>query len=87
MRHNLKIIVLAAFFLGYFVNDLVREAGLNYFSSANADVANMNYFELKRDEAFKKAVMSVAEENCYTDIDSKSFETWFYCGENSRFAP
>ena len=85
---NSKPLIALAFFAGYFVSDVTQNIGLGFTSEAKATVAGMSAFDLKNDPDFKQAVMSIAEDECKTDIDSKSFKTWFYCGgPSSRHAP
>lgn len=81
-----KTLIVLAFFMGYFVGDLVKLSGRD--TGANAAVAGMSVWQLKADPDFRRAVMAVAEEECKTDIDSRTFKTWFYCGgASSRYAP
>lgn len=83
---KLKMLIVLAFFVGYFVNDLVEFS--QFSRNANAAVAGMSARDLRADLDFRRAVMSVAEEECKTDIDPRTFNTWFYCGgSSSRFAP
>ena len=61
---------------------------LNLFQKQMLSVAGMDYYVLKNDYDFRRAVMTVAEEECRTDIRLKGkVKTWFYCGNNSRFRP
>jgi len=85
---NVKISIALAFFVGYFVCDVTQTVGLSFTSEAKATVAGMSAYDLKNDPDFKQAVMSIAEDECKTDINSKTFQTWFYCGgPSSRHAP
>ena len=71
-----KLILFTAFFAGYFVNDVVGE----FAPIARAEVAGMDYRDLRRDRDFKKAVRYVVE-NCggsgYGQIESGS-EVYIY---------
>lgn len=80
-----KTLIALAFFVGYFANDLTRLSGVSI--NANATVAGMPYWALQADPDFRRAVMSVAEEECRTDINSTATKTWFYCGSASKFKP
>jgi hypothetical protein len=82
---NLKTLVALAFFAGYFFNDVTKATG--FAKEANAAVAGMSSSDLRTDPDFRRAVMSIVEEECRTDIDNRTFKTWFYCGATSRFAP
>ena len=90
MNKNLKPALVIAFLAGYFVSDITNDIGINFISDVAADVAGMDYYDLKGDYAFKKAVMSIAEEECRTDIRfsaKNNIKTWFYCGSNSSYRP
>ena len=88
MRNKISYLLVTSFLLGYFVNDVVTNTQIKLVSEANASVAGMDYYALKNDYDFRRAVMTVAEEECRTDIRLKGkVKTWFYCGNNSRFRP
>ena len=87
MNKNLKLTIAIAFLAGYFISDVTNDLGVNFISSLNADVAGMSYCNLESDYDFKRAVMSIVEENCRTDIRRSDLKTWHYCGSNSRYAP
>ncbi|MDA0796762.1 MAG: hypothetical protein O2950_09580 [Proteobacteria bacterium] len=76
MNKNLKPALAIAFLAGYFVSDITNDIGINIISNVTADVAGMDYYDLKGDYAFKKAVMSIAEEECRTDLRFKA-ENYF----------
>ena len=86
-----KIVIALAFFVGYFLSDVTKSIGMRPISEAHAAVAGMSYLDLKNDWDFKKAVMSIAEEQCRTDVRQASvnsnLRTWFYCGDSSAYAP
>ena len=56
-------IFLIVFSLGYVANDILRENNLDLINVANADVAGMDYRDLRRDRDFKNAVQYIVE-NC-----------------------
>jgi hypothetical protein len=87
MNKRISIAVTIAFLTGYFVSDVINSTGISFFTEARADIDGMDYYDLKNDYDFKRAVMSIAEEECKTDIRRSDGKTWFYCGSNSRFAP
>lgn len=68
-------VLVATFSFGYVVNDIVDKTNLRFVGVANADVAGMDYNDLKRDSAFKKAVLSVVDGNCYVEKGSE----YVYC--------
>lgn len=74
-----------AIFLGYFLNDMTRELPMRVMPDARADIAGMNAYELKNDREFRRAVMTVAEEECRTDLRGR--KTYFYCNVGGRFDP
>ena len=81
-----KTLIALAFFVGYFCNDISK--GGIFTKYANAAVAGMSAYDLRNDLDFKRAVMSVVEDECKTDINPRTFQTWFYCGgASSRHAP
>jgi hypothetical protein len=85
---NSKIFIALSFFVGYFVNDMFNMDGIRPISVAHARVAGMSYLDLKNDQDFKKAVMSIAEEQCRSDVNFNTRNTWFYCGgSTSAYAP
>jgi hypothetical protein len=87
MKNKISYLLLTSFLLGYFINDVVSTKQIKLISNANAKIAGMNYSALMNDYDFKKAVMTIAEDECRTDIDPKTFTTWFYCNENSKHNP
>ena len=69
-----KFSILAfAFLLGYATAELATEIDAVAISEARADVAGMDYLDLRRDRDFKKAVEYVVSGNCYVD------EEYVYC--------
>jgi hypothetical protein len=56
-----------AFLVGYAASDLAQELHFASITQAWADVAGMDYYDLKTDSDFKKAVKSVVSGNCYID--------------------
>ena len=58
-----KLAMLTAFLAGYCINDIVGE----FAPLANAEVAGMDYSDLRSDSDFKKAVRRVLESNCSVD--------------------
>ena len=61
------VFILAVFFLGVFARDF----SYLIVPSLNADVAGMDYYDLRRDRDFKKAVQYIVED-CDVDGDSIS---------------
>ena len=62
-----KIFVLVAVFsFGYVANDLANNR-ISVVPLAQAEVAGMDYHDLRRDRDFKKAVQRVVSDNCYVD--------------------
>jgi hypothetical protein len=53
--------------------------------NAKADVGGMDYYDLRRDRDFVKAVKYVVTENCHTHIGKnnphvpKGYSTWHHC--------
>jgi len=65
-----KVFVLAAVFsFGYVANDIANNR-ISVVPLAQAEVAGMNYNDLRRDRDFKKAVQRVVSGNCYVDDDT-----------------
>lgn len=64
---NRFLLFLTIFSFGYVFNDILKEYNLNIIDKVKADVAGMNYRELRRDRDFKKAVRYVISGNCYVD--------------------
>jgi hypothetical protein len=53
-----------------------------------AEIDGMDYYDLKRDRDFRRAVKDIVDENCRVDIATKpKIKTWLYCDTNSRYAP
>jgi len=72
MKNKMSILV-CVFLFGYAVNDVVQEIDATIVTQAWADVAGMNYLELRRDRDFKRAVKDVVSGNCYVQ------DTHVYC--------
>ena len=51
------------FCMGYVANDILRDSDIKLIDKVNAEVAGMNYYDLRRDRDFKKAVRYIVE-NC-----------------------
>jgi len=56
-----------AFLSGYVANDILHSLEIPVVTEANADVAGMDYYDLRRDRDFKKAVRYVINGSCYVD--------------------
>ena len=87
MKKNLKLTIAIAFLTGYFLSDVINDLGIKVISETRADIYGMDYYDLKSDSDFKRAVMSIVEENCATSIRASDHRTWHYCGSNSSYAP
>ncbi len=89
MNKNLKPAIAIAFLAGYFVSDVINDAGISFISEARADIDGMSYYDLKRDLNFVRAVKYVVEENCRTDLRTKNgrIKTYHHCGQNPQYAP
>ena len=61
---NKMFTFLTIFSFGYVVNDVLSENNINLIAQANADVAGMDYRDLRRDRDFRKAVEYIVED-CY----------------------
>lgn len=83
MKKNLKPAIAIAFLAGYFVNGVI----VSFISEARADIYGMDYYDLKSDYDFKRAVMTIVEENCATSIRRSDLRTWHWCGSNSSYKP
>ena len=59
-------ICLLFFAFGYITNDLLSESDLSIVSSASAEVAGMDLYDLKSDYDFKRAVQRIIED-CSVD--------------------
>jgi hypothetical protein len=57
------ITFLAIFIFGFMTSDILKEEKFNLISAVYADVAGMNYRDLRRDRDFRKAVKHIIE-NC-----------------------
>jgi len=68
-------IFLIVFSLGYVANDILRENNLDLINVANADVAGMDYEDLRRDRDFKNAVQYIVE-NCYVRGSTDQFQLY-----------
>ena len=64
---NRILLLVAVFSFGYAVNDIVQETKPVIFP-LQAAVAGMDYYDLKRDRDFSRAVESIIED-CYVDDD------------------
>ncbi|MEC7832245.1 MAG: hypothetical protein VX440_00530 [Pseudomonadota bacterium] len=64
---NRVLLFLTIFSFGYVFNDILKEYNLNIIDKVKADVAGMDYRELRRDRDFKRAVRHVISGNCYVD--------------------
>ena len=69
---NRALLIIAAFSFGYVLNDLT-EGEVKIIPELNAEVAGMDYYDLRRDRDFKKAVQYVVSGNCYID------DNYIYC--------
>ena len=58
------LLLLAVFSFGYMFNDLTEKMNIDLIQPVNAEVAGKDYYELKNDYDFKKAVRSVVENDC-----------------------
>jgi hypothetical protein len=87
MTKDLKLIIAVAFLTGYFLSNVINDLGIKVISETRADIYGMDYYDLKSDSDFKRAVMSIVEENCATAIRVSDHKTWHYCGSNSSYAP
>lgn len=63
------LVALAGFAAGYIANDLSNKLGLEVVGQAEAEVAGMDWSDLRYDYDFKKAVRSVVEGSCQADDD------------------
>ena len=57
------ITFLAIFVFGFMTSNILKEEKFNLISAVYADVAGMNYRDLRRDRDFRKAVKQIIE-NC-----------------------
>jgi hypothetical protein len=84
-KKNLKLYILLAFFSGYFISDVIINNENGFVPNAKADVGGMDYYDLRRDRDFVKAVKYVVAENCHTHIGKnnphvpKGYSTWHHC--------
>jgi hypothetical protein len=58
---NKILLVLTIFSFGYVFNDILDKYDLNLIDKVSADVAGMDYRDLRRDRDFKKAVRYIVE--------------------------
>ena len=79
MNKNLKPALAIAFLAGYFVSDITNDIGINFISDVTADVAGMDYYDLKSDYDFVKAVKYVVTENCHTHVNLDTRKTDHHC--------
>ena len=56
------ITFLAIFIFGFMTSDILKEEKFNLISAVYADVAGMNYRDLRRDRDFRKAVKHIIED-------------------------
>jgi hypothetical protein len=87
MRNKISYLLVTSFLLGYFVNDVVSNNQIKFVSDANAAVAGMDYYALENDYDFRRAVMTVAEEECFSGVNLKTKMTSFWCGNTSKHKP
>ena len=59
---NKTLLFLTIFSLGYVFNDVLKEYDLNLIDTVKAEVAGMDYRDLRRDRDFKKAVAFIVED-------------------------
>ena len=59
---NKTLLFLTIFSLGYVFNDVLKEYDLNLINNVKAEVAGMDYRDLRRDRDFKKAVAYIVED-------------------------
>lgn len=64
---NKIMLLIAVFSLGYMVNDLAEEMNIEWVGTVNAEVAGMDYYGLKRDRDFKRAVRYIVEDCSVSD--------------------
>ncbi len=57
------VLVIALFTFGVLTSEFTH----HFIGEAEADVGGMNYYQLKRDRDFKKAVKSVVSGNCFVE--------------------
>ena len=60
---NKTLLLITIFSFGYILNDILKENSIELINKAYADVAGMDYSELRRDRDFKRAVQYIVE-NC-----------------------
>jgi hypothetical protein len=65
-KKNLKLYILLAFFSGYFISDVIINNENGFMPNAKADVGGMDYYDLRRDRDFVKAVKYVVTKLPYT---------------------
>ena len=66
---NKFLIFVTVFSLGYITNDVMREYNLDPIGKVYAEVAGMNYYDLRSDYDFKRAVRKVVENYCESESD------------------
>jgi hypothetical protein len=66
------LLLLAVFSFGYMFNDLTEKMNIDLIQPVNAEVADMDYYDLKTDYDFKKAVRRVVENYCSISGESIS---------------
>ncbi len=67
-KTNITLLLITTFSFGYICNDILKENNIELISKVYAEVSGMNYFELRRDRDFKKAVQYIVED-CDIDDD------------------
>lgn len=72
MKNTYTVGLVLAFCCGFLGKTIVDETGIDIVSVAYAEVAGMDYRELRRDRDFKKAVRRVVENYCSVSGDSIS---------------
>ncbi len=66
---NKILFFLTIFSLGNIMNDILRENNVIIVGKVMAEVAGMDYYDLKIDYDFKKAVRQEVENYCESDSD------------------
>ena len=79
MNKKLKPALAIGFLAGYFVSDITNDIGIKFISDVTADVAGMDYYDLKSDYDFVKAVKFVVTENCHTHVNVNTLNTNHHC--------
>ena len=78
MKNKSRFTLAFAFLMGYFISDIIDTFDIGLVPHANADVAGMSHYELKRDMDFQKAVKSVIGSGyCY--VHTHTNDQHVYC--------